>query len=91
MLVEKDLEETYPELRLFQKGGALYDEAKDICHSYILGYRGDVQFFEGQGSIAATLLISMPILPAFQTFASILNRPLMAALINGDVRNVSVI
>ena len=90
MLVEKDLEETYRELRLFQKGGALCDEAKDICLSYILGYRADVHFIEGQCSIAATLLISMPILPAFQTFASILNRPLMAAMINGDMRSVSV-
>ncbi|KAL9603335.1 MAG: hypothetical protein Q9219_001197 [cf. Caloplaca sp. 3 TL-2023] len=67
---------TFPELKIFQIGGPLYDSLVDVLMAYSM-YRYDL--------LAALLLLTLPSASAtFITLANLLNRPLPLAFFTGD-------
>ncbi|KAL8714973.1 MAG: hypothetical protein Q9225_006466 [Loekoesia sp. 1 TL-2023] len=75
---------TFPELKIFQCGGPLYDGLVDVLMAYSM-YRSDVGYSHGSHLLAALLLLTLPSASAtFITLANLLNRPLPLAFLTGD-------
>jgi len=73
----------FPDLHIFQPGGPLHDELLELCMAYAV-YRMCPDWDSGIQSLAALLLLNLPIPSAFVTLANILHRPLPAALLSHD-------
>ncbi|KAL3417997.1 TBC domain-containing protein [Phlyctema vagabunda] len=74
--IDRDVAETYTELRIFQPGGPLHSALVDVLRAYSM-YRSDVGYVPGTSTIAAILLLNLATPSAsFITLANILNRSL---------------
>lgn len=74
--IEKDVRNTYPELKIFQPDGPLHNSLLDVLEAYAM-YRSDVGYVHGTSTIAALLLLNLPTpAAAFTSLANLLNRPL---------------
>lgn len=74
--IERDVGKTYPELKIFQKGGPLNESLLDVLKAYAM-YRSDVGYVPGTSTMAALLLLNLPSpSSSFCALSNILNRPL---------------
>lgn len=80
---EADMEFTFPELNMFQRGKPLHEDLVDVVKAYIM-YRSDLKVIVGIHGIAAILLLNMSAPDAFICLANILNRPLPMAYLVKD-------
>ncbi|KAL8831586.1 MAG: hypothetical protein Q9170_005227 [Blastenia crenularia] len=75
---------SFPELKIFQSAGPLYDGLVDVLMAYSM-YRSDVGYSHGSHLLAALLLLILPSAYAtFITLANFLNRALPLAFLTGD-------
>ncbi|MCJ1384111.1 hypothetical protein MMC17_007227 [Xylographa soralifera] len=82
--IRRDVDATFPDLKLFQLGRPLYGALIDLLMAYTM-YRSDVGYSHCTHLPAALLLINIdaPAL-AFTLLANLLNRPLPLAFLTGD-------
>lgn len=82
--IRKDIETTFPELRIFQEGGPLNTSLIDVVSAYSM-YRSDVGYVPGLTTIVALLLLNLPTPEsAFITLCNVLNRALPNAFLTHD-------
>ncbi|KAI9827592.1 MAG: hypothetical protein M1826_006254 [Phylliscum demangeonii] len=83
--IRRDVRATYPELGIFQPGGALHEPLLDVLSAYAM-YRSDVGYSRGSHLIAALLLLNLPGPQAFITLSNLLNQalPLYFQLAHAD-------
>ncbi|KAG4029777.1 hypothetical protein MFRU_014g00770 [Monilinia fructicola] len=87
--IERDVKETYPELRIFQPEGPLHVALTDVLKAYSM-YRSDVGYVPGTSTIAAILLLNLPDpSSSFQALSNILNRPLALSFHTNDTGAIS--
>ncbi|CAD6441543.1 8e124784-bebf-451b-8c9f-bf33ee2fcef3 [Sclerotinia trifoliorum] len=87
--IEKDVKETYPELRIFQPEGPLHVALTDVLKAYAM-YRSDVGYVHGTNTIAAILLLNLPdASSSFEALSNILNRPLPLSFHTNDSGAIS--
>ncbi|KAI9650048.1 hypothetical protein NHQ30_000061 [Ciborinia camelliae] len=87
--IERDVKETYPELRIFQPEGPLHVALTDVLKAYSM-YRSDVGYVHGTSTIAAILLLNLPDpSSSFQALSNILNRPLPLSFHTNDPGAIS--
>ncbi|THV47040.1 hypothetical protein BGAL_0340g00100 [Botrytis galanthina] len=87
--IERDVKETYPELRIFQPEGPLHVALMDVLKAYSM-YRSDVGYVHGTSTIAAILLLNLPDpSSSFQALSNILNRPLPLSFHTNDPGAIS--
>ncbi|KAF7906846.1 hypothetical protein EAF00_001124 [Botryotinia globosa] len=87
--IERDVKETYPELRIFQPEGPLHVALMDVLKAYSM-YRSDVGYVHGTSTIAAILLLNLPDpSSSFQALSNILNRPLPLSFHTNDSGAIS--
>ncbi|KIW17444.1 hypothetical protein PV08_04638 [Exophiala spinifera] len=83
--IERDAETAFPELKLFQKDGPLWQDLIDVCEAYAC-YRSDVGYIYGIQLIAALLLLQLPTpADAFILLANCLNRPIPLGFQTNDM------
>ncbi|CZT08257.1 related to Mac1p interacting protein (MIC1 protein) [Rhynchosporium graminicola] len=82
--IEQDVEGTYKELRIFQKGGPLHETLRDVLRAYAM-YRSDIGYVPGTSTIAALLLLNLPTPSStFSALSNLLNRPLAHSFHTSD-------
>jgi hypothetical protein len=81
--IRRDVQETFPELNLFQSGGSLHQPLKDVLMAYSM-YRSDVGYVYGTHLIAAHLLLNLAAPAAFVTLANLFNRPVPMSFLVHD-------
>ncbi|KAH8815451.1 hypothetical protein F5884DRAFT_178988 [Xylogone sp. PMI_703] len=87
--IQKDVKNTYPELKIFQPDGPLYQPLVDVLSAYAM-YRSDVGYVHGTSNIAALLLLNLPTPAAtFLALSNILNRPLPLSFQTSDPSGIS--
>ncbi|KAL8770748.1 MAG: hypothetical protein Q9209_003615 [Squamulea sp. 1 TL-2023] len=82
--IRRDASITFPDVKVFQRGGPLHDGLVDVLMAYSM-YRSDVGYSYGTHLLAALLLLTLP--SAYTTFialANLLNRPLTLAFLTGN-------
>ncbi|KAG4440366.1 hypothetical protein IFR05_004159 [Cadophora sp. M221] len=87
--IEKDVANTYTELRIFQPDGPLHGALLDVLKAYAM-YRSDVGYVPGTSTIAALLLLNLPTPSAsFSALSNLLNRPLPLSFHTSDTGAMS--
>ncbi|PQE08165.1 tbc1 domain family member 14 protein [Rutstroemia sp. NJR-2017a BVV2] len=87
--IERDVKQTYAELRIFQPEGPLHGPLTDVLKAYSM-YRSDVGYVPGTSTIAAILLLNLPSASAsFQALSNILNRSLPLSFHTNDSGAIS--
>ncbi|KAI9832403.1 MAG: hypothetical protein M1819_004391 [Sarea resinae] len=81
--IRRDVQNTYPELKIFQPGGPLNEDFVDVLLAYSM-YRSDVGYIYGTHLIAALLLLNLSPSSSFITLANLLNRPVPLAFLTND-------
>ncbi|KAK3062220.1 hypothetical protein LTS18_004577 [Coniosporium uncinatum] len=94
--IERDAEETFPELRIFQAGRPMHEALLGVLMAYSF-YRSDVGYSHGIHLPTALLLLTLfplpsssgpssssNVAPTFITLANLLNRPLPLAFLTAD-------
>ena len=81
--IRRDVDEAFPELKIFQAQGPLHQSLVDVLRAYAL-YRPDVGYVHGVHGIAALLLLNLSAPAVFTTLANLLNRPIPAAMLAGQ-------
>ncbi|MCJ1391129.1 hypothetical protein MMC18_003991 [Xylographa bjoerkii] len=82
--IRRDVDATFPDLKLFQLGRPLYGALTDLLMAYTM-YRSDVGYSHCTHLPAALLLINVDTAAlAFTLLANLLNRPLPLAFLTGD-------
>lgn len=82
--IETDVNNTFPELKIFQSDGPLHTSLLDILRAYIM-YRSDVGYVYGTSTSAALLLLNLPTpLDTFIALSNLLNRPLSLSFHTSD-------
>ncbi|MCJ1339942.1 hypothetical protein MMC09_005234 [Bachmanniomyces sp. S44760] len=82
--IRRDVDSTFPDLKMFQSGGPLHNSLSDVLKAYSM-YRSDVGHSHGTNLPAALLLLSTPTPSvAFILLANLLNRPLPLAFLTAD-------
>ncbi|KAF3916676.1 Drainin [Dactylellina cionopaga] len=76
--IRKDVENTFPELKLFQSGGPLHQSLVDVLMAYSV-YRKDIGYNFGLHVITGNLLLNLSAPEAFRALANLLNRQLPLA------------
>ncbi|KAF3926343.1 Drainin [Arthrobotrys entomopaga] len=81
--IRKDVENTFPELKLFQCGGPMHQSLVDVLMAYSV-YRKDIGYSFGLHLLAGHLLLNLSAPDAFQTLANLLNRQLPLSFYTQD-------
>ncbi|MCJ1276880.1 hypothetical protein MMC21_004687 [Puttea exsequens] len=82
--IRRDVNVTFPELKIFQPFGPLHHDLVDVLMAYSM-YRSDVGYSHGTHLIAALLCLNLSTpSAAFSTLCNLLNRPLPLAFLTGD-------
>ncbi|KAF1824380.1 RabGAP/TBC [Dissoconium aciculare CBS 342.82] len=83
--ITRDVPNVLPEERVFQMGGRLHAQLRDVLKAYAM-YRSDVGYVYGTHLIAGLLVLYLPNDPAaaFVVLANMLNRPLPLAFLVHD-------
>jgi hypothetical protein len=83
--ITRDVPNVCPEERVFQVGGRLHAQLRDVLKAYAM-YRSDVGYVYGTHLIAGLLVLCLPNDPAaaFVVLANMLNRPLPLAFLVHD-------
>jgi hypothetical protein len=81
--IEQDCASVFPELKIFQPGGPLFDDLVNVTKAYSF-YRSGFAYMAGSHAIAATLLVNLEPFNAFVALANALNRSLPLAFLSGD-------
>ena len=87
--IERDAETAFPELRMFQQKGPLWQDLVNVCKAYAC-YRSDIGYVYGLQLVAALLLLQLPT-PAdtFVVLANALNRGVPLAFQSGDLASTT--
>ncbi|XP_070540551.1 TBC1 domain family member 14-like isoform X2 [Ptychodera flava] len=72
-VIKLDVNRTFPQLCIFQKGGPYHDMLGSILGAYAC-YRPDVGYVQGMSFIAAVFLLNLEPADAFICFANLLNK-----------------
>ncbi|XP_077991949.1 TBC1 domain family member 12-like [Glandiceps talaboti] len=72
-VIKLDVNRTFPQLCIFQKGGPYHDILGSILGAYAC-YRPDVGYVQGMSFIAAVFLLNLEPADAFICFANLLNK-----------------
>ncbi|KNC47815.1 TBC1 domain family member 14 [Thecamonas trahens ATCC 50062] len=83
-----DLPRTYPELSIFDEGGPMHDQLRDVLGAFVC-YRPDMGYVQGMSFPAALLLLNLPLYDAFVAFCTLLNMPLLAAFFRLETDELS--
>ncbi|KAI9746826.1 MAG: hypothetical protein M1835_002376, partial [Candelina submexicana] len=87
--IERDVEDVFPELKIFQRGGPLHEGLVDVLMAYAM-YRSDVGYVYGTHLIAALLSLTLPTPSStFLLLANALNRPLPLCFHTNDPSGIS--
>jgi len=86
--IERDCASVFPELKIFQSGGPLFDDLVNVTKAYSF-YRSGFAYIAGSHAVAATLLVNLDPFNTFIALANALNRPLAVAFLSGDEMAVS--
>ena len=87
--IQRDVNEVFPELKIFQLDGPLHGTLVDVLIAYSM-YRSDVGYCPGIHFVAAFLLLNLPDPSAtFTALANLLNRPLPLAFLTEDSASIS--
>jgi len=81
--IELDCASAFPDLKIFQPGGPLFEDLVRVTKAYIL-YRTNLGYIPGAHSVVATFLINLDPLSTFVAAANSLNRPLPLAFLSND-------
>nr|XP_002742357.2 PREDICTED: TBC1 domain family member 14-like [Saccoglossus kowalevskii] len=82
-VIKLDVNRTFPQLCIFQKGGPYYDMLSSLLGAYAC-YRPDVGYVQGMSFIAAVFLLNLEPADAFICFANLLNKPCQMAFFRLD-------
>ncbi|ORY82308.1 rab-GTPase-TBC domain-domain-containing protein [Leucosporidium creatinivorum] len=86
--LERDVEETLPTLKLFQKGGVMHDELVDVLLAYTM-YASSVslrppRYPVGIACPAAMLLVNMPVVDAWVSLVNLVNKSYLKSFYSED-------
>ncbi|QDS67469.1 hypothetical protein FKW77_000887 [Venturia effusa] len=81
--IKRDIEEAFPELKIFQPGGPLHQTLLDVLMAYAM-YRSDVGYVYGTHFIAGLLVLNLSAADSFITLSNLLNRPIPTAFVTND-------
>jgi len=85
--IEQDCSGVFPDLKIFQPGGPMYDDLVRVTKAYAF-YRSGFAYFPGSHAVAATFLVNLSPFNAFVALANSLNRFLPLAFLSGDQMTV---
>jgi len=87
--IERDAETAFPDLKMFQQNGPLWQDLVDVCKAHTC-YRSDIGYVYGMQLIAALLLLQLPT-PAdvFVVLGNALHRGLPLAFLGGDLTSTT--
>ncbi|KYQ91980.1 RabGAP/TBC domain-containing protein [Tieghemostelium lacteum] len=71
-LILQDIQDTFPQLMIFQKGGPLHNDLIDVLGAYIC-YRPDIGYVPGMTFLGAMFLLNMEKADAFQCLSNHIN------------------
>ncbi|KAN0042939.1 hypothetical protein ACTA71_010572 [Dictyostelium dimigraforme] len=71
-LILQDIQDTFPSLMIFQKGGPLHSDLIDVLGAYIC-YRPDIGYVPGMTFLAAMFLLNMEKCDAFLSLSNHIN------------------
>jgi hypothetical protein len=86
--IELDCADVFPDLKIFQRGGPMYDDLVRVTKAYAF-YRSGFAYIPGSHAVAATFLVNLSPFNAFVALANSLNRYLPLAFLSGDQMTVS--
>ena len=81
--ITHDCATVFPELKIFQPGGPLFDDLVKVTKAYAF-YRSGFAYIPGAHAVAATFLVNLDPFSTFVALANSLNRPLPLAFLSGD-------
>ncbi|KAI5848738.1 hypothetical protein DFP73DRAFT_592350 [Morchella snyderi] len=81
--IRKDVNKTFPELKIFQENGPLHESLLEVLQAYSM-YRSDVGYVYGTHTVAGLLLLNQSPPETFTTLVNLLNRPLPLAFYTQD-------
>jgi hypothetical protein len=81
--ITHDCATIFPNLKIFQPGGPLYDDLVKVAKAYAC-YRSGFVYIPGAHAVAATFLVNLDPFSTFVALANSLNRPLPHAFLTGD-------
>jgi hypothetical protein len=88
--IEQDCSRVFPDLKIFQPGGPMYDDLVRVTKAYAF-YRSGFAYIPGSHAVAATFLVNLSPFNAFIALTNSLNRFLPLAFLSGDQMTVSLL
>jgi len=85
--IEQDCAGVFPDLKIFQQGGPMYEDLVRVTKAYAF-YRSGFAYIPGSHAVAATFLVNLSPFNAFVALANSLNRYLPLAFLTGDQMTV---
>lgn len=102
--IKRDIEEAFPELKIFQLGGPLHQTLLDVLMAYAM-YRSDIGYVYGTHVclaavissassanifqfIAGLLILNLSAADSFITLSNLLNRPMPTSFITNDMAEI---
>lgn len=87
--IRLDVSRTFPNLRVFQEGGPLFEALQSVLAVYTV-YRSDIGYVQGMSFIGAVLTLNMSPNDAFICFANLLNNPCHRAAFTLNQKQMNV-
>ncbi|TID27303.1 TBC domain-containing protein [Venturia nashicola] len=85
--IKRDIEEAFPELKIFQLGGPLHQTLLDVLMAYAM-YRSDIGYVYGTHFLAGLLILNLSAADSFITLSNLLNRPMPTSFITNDTAEI---
>ncbi|KAK9324351.1 rab-GTPase-TBC domain-containing protein [Lipomyces orientalis] len=85
----EDVDSTYPQVKLFQRGGPLHESLVDILRAYTVYSKGKVGYNPGMSTIAGALLLNLSAPDTFSALANIIAHQSLLTLYKNDREKLS--
>ncbi|KAJ8104122.1 rab-GTPase-TBC domain-containing protein [Lipomyces tetrasporus] len=85
----KDVDCTYPEVKLYQRGGPLHESLVDILRAYTVYSKGNVAYNPGMSTISGALLLNLSAPDTFSALANIIAHQSLLTLYKNDREKLS--
>ncbi|KAK9369983.1 rab-GTPase-TBC domain-containing protein [Lipomyces kononenkoae] len=85
----EEVENVYPETKLYQEGGPLHESLVDILHAYSVYNKGNVAYRPGMNTIAAALLLNLSGPDTFSALANLVVHQSILAFYKSDKTKLS--
>ncbi|EGG14675.1 drainin [Cavenderia fasciculata] len=86
-MILQDIQDTFPSLLIFQKGGPLHSDLIDVLGAYICN-RPDIGYVPGMTFLGAMFLLNMEKYDAFQCLSNHINKNCYRAFFRHDLQGI---